>query len=497
MKQSIQLRLGQHLTMTPQLQQAIRLLQLSTLELHCEIQQALDSNLMLELDEEEGGGLAGASLALHETAVQERAQVNEGASDAASEFEGNAPDVETIDEVADTGWEDSHEAGEAYPQTRDHDGRDYEAQDSIVETLRDHLVWQMRLTPFSEADMMIAASIIDSVGDDGYLTSSLEDIQAGLRGALTEEDAAMDAIEAVLHRVQNFDPVGVASRDLRECLLVQLQQCASATPLLAAARQLVSDHLPLLASRDYVQLRRRLGGLGEDELRAVIDFVQRLNPRPGEQVTESHAEYVLPDVYVKKHKGVWQVLLNPGVSPRVRINNQYAGLIRRADSSPDNATLKNHLQEARWFIKSLQSRNETLLKVANCIVERQQAFLEHGEEAMRPLVLHDVSEALGMHESTISRVTRQKFMHTPRGIFELKYFFSSHVGTDSGGECSATAIRAFIKKLVAAEHTTKPLSDSKIAGILVKQGINVARRTVAKYRETLAIPPSNERRRMA
>ena len=494
MKQSIQLRLGQHLTMTPQLQQAIRLLQLSTVELLGEIQQALESNVMLELDEDDGseaGALAGTRLSQHEAPVPERAQ----ASDAAGEFEGSAPEVETIEAVADTGWEDSQEAGAAYPQARNHDG-DYEAQDSAVETLRDHLMWQMRLTPFSEADLVIAASIIDSVGDDGYLTSSLADIQLGLHGALSEEDAAMDAIEAVLHRVQNFDPLGVASRDLRECLRVQLQQYAPATTLLAAAKLLVSDHLALLASRDYVQLRRRLG-LDEDELRAVIALVQGLNPRPGEQVTASHAEYVLPDVYVKKHKGSWQVLLNPGVAPRVRINNQYAGLIRRADSSTDNTTLKNHLQEARWFIKSLQSRNETLLKVAGCIVERQQAFLEHGEEAMRPLVLHDVSEALGMHESTISRVTRQKFMHTPRGIFELKYFFSSHVGTDSGGECSATAIRAFIKKLVAAEPTTQPLSDSKIADILVKQGINVARRTVAKYRETLAIPPSNERRRMA
>lgn len=490
MKQSMQLRLGQHLTMTPQLQQAIRLLQLSSLELHTEIQQALDSNLMLELDEDDGVGFAGAEQATYtaETPVQATADT---AGDALDDYAGSRQE-----QAVDTVWEDVYDVNTAYTHAQDPDSRGYEPQDAATESLRDHLVWQMRLTPFSDADMMIAAAIIDSIGDSGYLNSSLEDIQSGLQGMLDEEDATLEAIEAVLHRVQNFDPVGAGARDLRECLLLQLQQCPKDTPWLAQARRLVSDELPLLASHDYAQLRRRLG-VNEDELRAVIALVHGLNPRPGEQVTENQAEYISPDVYVKKHRGAWQVFLNPGTSPRVRINHEYAGLIRRADNSTDNSTLKNHLQEARWFIKSLQSRNETLLRVATCIVERQQGFLEHGEEAMKPLVLRDVAETLGMHESTISRVTRQKFMHTPRGIFELKYFFSSCVSTDTGGECSATAIRAVIRKLVAAEHTAKPLSDSKIAGILVKQGINVARRTVAKYRESLTIPPSNERRRMA
>lgn len=490
MKQSMQLRLGQHLTMTPQLQQAIRLLQLSALELHTEIQQALDSNLMLELDEEDGVGFAGTEQPTYTTEAPAQATADT-AGEALDDYAGSQQE-----QAVDTLWEDVYDVNTAYTHAQDPDSRGYEPQDAATESLRDHLMWQMRLTPFSDADRMIAAAIIDSIGDSGYLNSSLEDIQSGLQGMLDAEDATLEAIEAVLHRVQNFDPVGAGARDLRECLLLQLQQCPRDTPWLAQAKRLVSDQLPLLASHDYVQLRRRLG-VNEDELRAVIALVHGLNPRPGEQVTENQAEYITPDVYVKKQRGAWQVFLNPGTSPRIRINHEYAGLIRRADNSTDNATLKNHLQEARWFIKSLQSRNETLLRVATCIVERQQGFLEHGEEAMKPLVLRAVAETLGMHESTISRVTRQKFMHTPRGIFELKYFFSSCVSTDTGGECSATAIRAVIRKLVAAEHTAKPLSDSRIAEILVKQGINVARRTVAKYRESLTIPPSNERRRMA
>jgi RNA polymerase sigma-54 factor len=257
----------------------------------------------------------------------------------------------------------------------------------------------------------------------------------------------------------------------------------------------VDEHLPLLANREYTQLTRRLK-LDEQALQAVIDLIQTLNPRPGNSIASSQAEYVIPDVIVRKHNNAWRVELNEEAVPRLRINKQYAGLIRRADSSSDNTYLKGQLQEARWFLKSLQSRHETLLKVASCIVERQRGFLEHGEEAMKALVLHDVAEVVGMHESTISRVTTKKYMWTPRGIFELKYFFSSHVSTAAGGECSSTAIRALIKKLVAAENQRKPLSDSKIALILCEQGINVARRTVAKYREAMAIPPSNERKRL-
>ncbi|RMW07239.1 RNA polymerase sigma-54 factor [Pseudomonas amygdali pv. tabaci] len=305
----------------------------------------------------------------------------------------------------------------------------------------------------------------------------------------------LDEIEAVLHRIQQFEPAGIGARNLSECLLLQLRQLPAKTPWLMEAQRLVTDYIDLLGSRDYGQLMRRMK-LKEDELRQVIELVQSLNPRPGSQIESTEAEYVIPDVIVRKDNERWLVELNQESVPRLRVNPQYAGFVRRADTSADNTFMRNQLQEARWFIKSLQSRNETLMKVATQIVEHQRGFLEYGDEAMKPLVLHDIAEAVGMHESTISRVTTQKFMHTPRGIYELKYFFSSHVSTSEGGECSSTAIRAIIKKLVAAENQKKPLSDSKIAGLLEAQGIQVARRTVAKYRESLGIAPSSERKRL-
>ena len=287
----------------------------------------------------------------------------------------------------------------------------------------------------------------------------------------------------------------ILGRDLGECLLLQLRQLPAKTPWLNEAKRLVSDYIDLLGSRDYSQLMRRMK-LKEDDLRQVIELIQSLNPRPCSQISANEPEYVVPDVLVRKHNERWLVELNQEAVPRLRVNPQYAGFVRRADTSADNTFMRNQLQEARWFIKSLQSRNETLMKVATQIVEHQRGFLDYGDEAMKPLVLHDIAEAVGMHESTISRVTTQKFMHTPRGIYELKYFFSSHVSTSEGGECSSTAIRAIIKKLVAAENQKKPLSDSKIAGLLEAQGIQVARRTVAKYRESLGIAPSSERKRL-
>ncbi len=494
MKQAIQLRLGQHLTMTPQLQQAIRLLQLSTLELQSEIQEVLDSNLMLELAEDESANIPSDRLV--SAPSYDTPPVGDETEQDNAPLEAKI--LEAGEAFADSDWEETYEpfSAAASSGASELEGREYENSSSHVATLREHLQWQLRLTSMNDSDRAIAEAIIDAVNDDGYLSESLEEIQQGLGKELPEEDVSPEAIAAVLHRVQRFDPLGVAARDLRECLLIQLQHCPDSTPYLEAARRVIGDYLPLLGSHDYAQLMRRTR-LSEQELHAVEQLIRSLNPRPGERITGSQADYVIPDVYVRKQKGRWHVTLNAEATPKLRINHQYAGLIRRANNSLDNSCLKNHLQEARWFIKSLQSRNETLLRVARCIVERQRGFLEYGEEAMRPLVLHDVAETLGMHESTISRVTRQKYLHTPRGVFELKYFFSSHVSTESGGECSATAIRALIKKLVAAEHTGKPLSDSKIAQLLASQGINVARRTVAKYREALAIPPSNERKRLA
>jgi RNA polymerase sigma-54 factor len=492
MKQSLQLRLGQHLTMTPQLQQAIRLLQLSTLELQAEVQEVLDSNMMLELaeDEPETRDTAEAPAEAAETASEDH-----GDEPGAGESDLNLEDSDIPEDLpVDSAWEDVYDGGIG-PTTGGGEGDaiEFEQLRGRETTLHDHLHWQLLLTRMSETDRAIATAIIDGINDDGYLVSSLEDVLQSLGEG---PEVGLDEVEAVLHRVQAFDPPGVGARDLRECLLVQLRQMASATPWREEAIELVTNHLGLLAARDHAQIARRMR-LDRAVLPEILNLIRQLSPRPGGQLPTGEAEFVVPDVIVRKHKGTWHVELNPEAMPRLRINPYYASLVRRADSSADNSAMKAHLQEARWFLKSLQSRSETLLRVATTIVERQRGFLEHGPEAMKPMVLHDVAEVLGMHESTISRVTTRKYMHTPRGIFELKYFFSSHLPTEDGGECSSTAIRALIKKLVATENPAKPLSDSRIASMLFSEGIQVARRTVAKYREGMAIPPSSERKRLA
>ncbi|MEK7990406.1 MAG: RNA polymerase factor sigma-54 [Thiotrichaceae bacterium] len=520
MKQSLQLRLGQQITMTPQLQQAIRLLQLSTLELQLEIQQALESNIMLEVAEEEE----------FELNSEPKEQLNGEEYDASQEYEDvpNMPEVsEQIEaqtdiptELAvDSGWEDIYEntysqqdisSNNSSNNSSDINGKELALQQgSAPETLQDYLIWQLDLTPFSDIDRVIALAIIDSINEDGYLRTStpnicvLQEICDSINQAIEQEEQTyikeqidLDEVKAVLHRVQYFDPVGIGARDLQECLLLQLKALSKDIPLREEALRVVGNHLDLLGTHDYNQLLRKTK-LERTVLQQVIDLIQSLEPRPGRKIEAHRPNYVIPDVFVKKIKGEWIVDLNPDIAPKLRVNEQYAGLIVRADKSEETSNLKNHLQEARWFIKSLRSRHDTLLKVARCIVQRQAGFLEYGEEAMRPLILHDIATELDMHESTISRVTTQKYIHTPRGIFELKYFFSSHVSTESGGECSSTAIRALIKKLIAAENAAKPLSDNKIAKILSERGIKVARRTVAKYREAMVIPPSNERKRLA
>tara|TARA_R110001592_G_scaffold52649_10_gene161423 strand:- start:19400 stop:20941 length:1542 start_codon:yes stop_codon:yes gene_type:complete len=512
MKVSLQLKLGQQLTMTPQLQQAIRLLQLSTLDLQQEIQEALESNPMLEVHDEDSGS---SDTSDYESSSSEQDKQNEhnngldndknsserinsnsdnaNSSDQSSDdWSENIPD----DLPVDTVWED------IYPNNAPSSGSaseddlgSFESRNSQSESLNDHLQWQLNLTPMSDRDRYIAISIIDSTDTDGYLSTSIEVIHEDLFSTDDEDPVELDEIQAVLKRIQHFDPPGVFAKDLPDCLLLQLKQLDPETPWLGQAKLVISHYLNLLANRDYAQLLRR-SRLKEHELKEVIDLIQSLNPRPGESIATSEPEYIVPDVIVKKEKDRWSVELNPEIAPKIRVNNSYASYIKRADNSQDNTYLKDQLQEAKWFIKSLQSRNETLLKVSSQIVSHQQGFLDYGDEAMKPLILHDIAEAVDMHESTISRVTTQKYMHTPRGIFELKYFFSSHVGTASGGECSSTAIRAIIKKLVSAESAKKPLSDSKIADILKDQGINVARRTIAKYRESMNIPPSNERKRL-
>lgn len=504
MKPSLVLKMGQQLTMTPQLQQAIRLLQLSTLDLQQEIQEALDSNPMLER-EEDGDDFDNSDPMAESIEKKNEAPSTDspGQSEPDNQYEEPINTVENLEEgdwgeripnelPVDTAWEDIYQTSASSLPSNDDDDWDFTSRTSSGESLQSHLLWQLNLAPMSDTDRLIAATLIDCINPQGYLDETLEEV---LESFDPELEIELDEIEVVLRRIQQFEPSGIGARNLRECLLLQLRQLPERTAWLSEAVKLVSDHLDILGGRDYSLLMRRMK-LKEDELRQVIDLIQTLNPRPGSQIEAGEPEYVVPDVIVRKDNGRWLVELNQDAMPRLRVNAQYAGFVKRADSSADNTFMRNQLQEARWFIKSLLSRNETLMKVSTQIVEHQRGFFEHGDEAMKPLVLHDIAEAVGMHESTISRVTTQKFMHTPRGIYELKYFFSSHVSTAEGGECSSTAIRAIIKKLVAAENPKKPLSDSKIAGLLEEQGIQVARRTVAKYRESLGIAPSSERKRL-
>ncbi len=468
------------------------MLQLSTLELQMEVQQALDSNLMLEEEDDFDfeDEFADEAMSEADTAADPLEALE------ALEATDEQTQAETLpDELpVDSSWEDTFDyAAPAGPAPSD-DDRPFEQGDDSSESLREHLLWQMEMGQFSPDDRLIAEAIIDAVGDDGFLTQSLEEIHEALAEDLPELEE--DEIEAVLHAVQQFDPPGVAARDLRESLLLQLRQLEERPAWRDEAERLLEEHFELLANRDYTQLKRKMK-LSEDQLVEVIKLIQSLNPRPGGHISNNRTEYITPDVRVFKHEGQWRVELNADSIPRLRVNDTYASLIKQVRDPQESTTMKNHLQEARWFIKSLQSRNETLLRVTTSIVEHQRGFLEQGEVGMKAMVLHDIADELGLHESTISRVTTRKYMHTPRGVFELKYFFSSHVGTADGGEASSTAIRALIKELIAEEPPKKPLSDNKITQMLDEKGINVARRTVAKYREAMNIPPSNERKRLA
>ncbi len=482
MKQSLQLRIGQSLTMTPQLQQAIKLLQLSTLDLQQEIQQALESNMMLEVDDEIANTEDNNPVAQEESKVAVESEVTS---------EGSQTDIP--DELpVDSNWEDVYE--NTHPLTAAaSEAAEYETQHSKSETLLDHLLQQLGLLSISERDHAIAIAIIDSINKDGYLSEPIDDIYLGLHSQL--EDLDQDEVEGVLHRVQNFDPIGVAAKDLADCLMIQLKQLPETVPFRNEAIEVVSRSLDLLATNDQVRLMRRLG-LSELQLKEVVILIRTLDPKPGASIQSLESNYIVPDVFVSKQKGHWKVILNPDIAPKLRVNSTYSKMIKRADNTKENVTMKEHLQEARWFIKSLHSRNDTLLRVAESIIEKQQGFLEHGAIAMKPMVLRDIAEELELHESTISRVTTQKYMHTPNGIVEFKYFFSSHVSTEGGGECSATAIRALIKEFVGNENPAKPLSDSKIADILKEKGINIARRTIAKYREAMSVPSSSQRKRL-
>ncbi|CSR03604.1 RNA polymerase factor sigma-54 [Shigella sonnei] len=476
MKQGLQLRLSQQLAMTPQLQQAIRLLQLSTLELQQELQQALESNPLLE------------QIDTHEEIDTRETQDSETLDTADALEQKEMPEELPLD----ASWDTIYTAGTPSGTSGDYIDDELPVyQGETTQTLQDYLMWQVELTPFSDTDRAIATSIVDAVDDIGYLTVPLEDILE----SMGDEEIDIDEVEAVLKRIQRFDPVGVAAKDLRDCLLIQLSQFDKTTPWLEEARLIISDHLDLLANHDFRTLMR-VTRLKEDVLKEAVNLIQSLDPRPGQSIQTGEPEYVIPDVLVRKHNGHWTVELNSDSIPRLQINQHYASMCNNARNDGDSQFIRSNLQDAKWLIKSLESRNDTLLRVSRCIVEQQQAFFEQGEEYMKPMVLADIAQAVKMHESTISRVTTQKYLHSPRGIFELKYFFSSHINTEGGGEASSTAIRALVKKLIAAENPAKPLSDSKLTSLLSEQGIMVARRTVAKYRESLSIPPSNQRKQL-
>ncbi|HUO95468.1 MAG TPA: RNA polymerase factor sigma-54 [Steroidobacteraceae bacterium] len=480
LKPALQLRLGQQLTMTPQLQQAIRLLQLPALDLQQTIREALEQNVMLEADDDNE-----AELPLEAAGAAAEPGPDAAAAGSAT---GEATEAEADIDVADDAWDESAPAGPSDTPWSG-DDRPQEFSDQRGETLQEHLVWQLELARLGARELAIGRAIIDAINDDGYLVDPLEDIAAVLRPDL-EVDAA--EIERVLRVVQAFDPPGIGARSVAECIELQLAQLAPDTAGLGSAIEIARHHLDLVATQQLAVLRRTLS-IDEEELSRALALVRSCHPRPGSTIQPTQPDYVVPDVFVRRGQHGWVAELNAGALPRVRLNQSYAGLVTRA---ADHAVLRTQLQEARWLLRSLEIRNETLIKVARCIVQRQSAFLDQGDEAMEPMVLRDVAEAVEMHESTISRVTTGKYMHTPRGVYEFRYFFSSHVAATDGTEIASTAIRAKIKKLIAGEDPGNPLSDSRIAELLAADGARVARRTVAKYREAMQIAPSSERRRV-
>ncbi len=480
MKPSLQLRLGQNLTLTPQLRQAIRLLQLSSMELEQEISLALESNPLLERPED--------ATPDPDTGHPEGDGPGENQHEHADGIEPITGD-EPLD-IPDWAQERHADDYAAGPATSSDEEREAGFADD-GESLHDHLVWQLNLTPMSPRDRNIALTLIDAIGDDGYLTEPLDALREGL---LPELDVELAEIEAVLHRIQRFDPLGVGARSLSECLLVQLSQGDDDAPVIRRARRIASDHLEALAKLGIERLAATIGESVQD-VRESVDLLRSLDPRPGAGFFSTQPEFITPDAYAIRNAGGWQVRLGSVCQPRLAINRHYESLIGVANKN-DSSYLRGQLQEARWLIKSLETRADTVLRVAQCIVHHQSDFLEYGPEAMRPLVLREVAEELELHESTISRVTTRKYLHTPRGTFEFKYFFSSSLGTTDGGSASGTAIQAMIRRMVEQENPRKPLSDARLVQALAEEGVTVARRTVAKYRELMAIPSSNERQRL-
>jgi RNA polymerase sigma-54 factor len=474
LKTALQLKLGQQLTMTPQLQQAIRLLQMPAIELQAHVRELLESNVMLEQEEDETDTQRFEPLATTEM-NPESGMVK--------------PEPQAV-EVVDDAWGDQAVGPGDNPWSSggDDDERQQDIADEGGKSLHEHLAWQLELAGLPARELAIGRAIIDAINDDGYLTDALEEIRNTLRPAI---ECSLEELEVALNAVQALEPAGIGARTLGECLLLQLDQLVPDTPGLETARALARDHLERVAGRELTALRRELSA-SDEELEVALALVRSLNPKPGAIISAGKTEYVVPDVFVRRTARGWSVEVNTATLPRVRLNQSYADMLGRGAA---HATMRTQLQEARWLLKSLEIRQDTLTRVARSIVERQTEFLDRGEEFMRPMILRDIADAIDMHESTVSRVTSGKYMHTPRGVFELRYFFSSQVERDDGSGTSSTAIRAKIRKLVREEDPGNPLSDSRIAELLSGEGIPVARRTVAKYRDILGIPPSNERKK--
>ena len=483
MKQTLQLRVSQHLALTPQLQQSIRLLQLSSMELNQELETILQDNPLLERIGEESEA---SSHSIPEASDQRETSATETSE---------TPQEALSETTTDSDYDPSDNATWELPRNAngtasDDDDNDFSFQEPTAPTLREHLLEQLGLMHLSERDYLLTEMLIDTINEDGYLEQSLEELVELIP---PEQEVDLLELQTALKRIQHLDPIGVGARNLTECLALQLQALPEQTAECDVALAIVNDHLALLAARDFVRLKKLLA-CNDDTLRAAQQLIVRLDPRPGSLFSYIEADhYVQPEVVVKKVKGLWLASLNSDAVPKLRINRLYADILKRnRDSSAQY--LMSQMQEAKWFIKNIQQRFATILRVSQAIVDRQRSFFEHGDVAMKPLVLREIADELELHESTISRVTTRKYMLTPRGVYELKYFFGSHVATETGGVCSATAIRALLKQLISAENSKKPLSDSHLTDILGEQGIVVARRTVAKYRESLQIPAASQRK---
>ena len=475
---SLQLRLTQKLAMAPQLQQAIRLLQLNRIELRDHIQELVDANPLLDYEEDTEQSSDDREVVSLEAEMAEtrKTESEQEYSDNDYETDQWQPGSEQEQWADNTGWSDEFS--------------ERQIADTSSTSLREHLLAQVRLAHFSDLDAAIATAIVYALDDDGFLTDGIPDIRESLLPEVHVED---DEIIAVLHRVQRLEPIGVASRDAGECIWVQLRAQPAGTAGVDLALRLTRDFLNLVAANAYEDMLRETGASSES-LKQALELIRSLEPRPGARFDNRHDEYLVPDVYVRLDGTQWVTTLSPESNPSLRLNKYYISLLRKSGGK-DADYLRGRLQEARWLLSSLELRNRTLLKVSQCIVDNQQGFLANGEIAMRPLILKQVADAVGVHESTVSRATTRKYMLTPRGVFELKYFFSSFVRTVDGGVISATATKARIQILIENEPSSQPLSDQDISDLLRETGIRAARRTVAKYRESLGIGSSGERRR--